>query len=290
MQQQFDESAVHYENAIALGDATRTTHAELASVYDVTQRYDDAIRIYRYFLNLHPQDASMHQELGLTLMLTKRYKESVLSLAEAYRLAPQSAQVEEDYAYALLSAGKTSEAEQHLLQVLKQHGDRPIALQHLAQLSAARGDTDAAVSLLSRSIAISNQDPRPVRMRARVRILAGDLNGALADYQMLLRALPTDPGALLGASGVQIQLDKLDDAAVTIDRLQQATGQSELVDYRRAQIAWRRGAPQAVAVIGRFAELHPEIAEAWSELEAAATKHKMSALAKRAAARRRSVK
>ena len=79
-------------------------------------------------------------------------------------------------------------------------------------------------------------DPRPVRLRAQLRTLSGDHQGALADYQLLVKANAEDAGALIGAAGALIATGRLDEAQQAVDRARAIAGDQGPVQFRAAQI------------------------------------------------------
>ena len=122
-QQQLEVAAEKYERARALGLKERALFAELASVYDVAKRYEDALGVYRAYLAIAPQDAGMLMEMGLTLLLLDRTAEAVTALEQAAALLPQEAQLQQDLGYALLRAGRPGDAARVLEKLLQQEAD-----------------------------------------------------------------------------------------------------------------------------------------------------------------------
>jgi Flp pilus assembly protein TadD len=285
-------SAAAYETARGMGSRDRRLFAELASVYDVGQRYDQAIAVYQDWLKTTPDDAEMQHQLGLTLVLQNRAKDGVVYLEKAYQLAPNEPELRLDLGFGLLQAGQLDSAATHLEALLKAAASdervaavRHFALQFLAQVRAGQGRTKEALVLLDQAIDAGRTDPNPVRLRAQLRVLTGDQEGALADYQLLVRANPDDAGALVGAAGALLALNRLDEAATAVDKARALIGEQPQITFRQAQLAWRRGDRTAVAHIVAYADAHPTALEAWRELLTAAEATGDAKLKKRAKAR-----
>jgi tetratricopeptide (TPR) repeat protein len=270
-----DESAAQYEMARERGSTERRLFAELASVYDVAQRYDDAVRVYRERLAMAPDDAEMRQELGLTLLLLKQFDAAVTELRTVAKADPDNTQACLDLGYALLRAGRPREAAALFEQAIRTQPSRHDVELLLARARAACGEADAAIAILDNVIAARPGEAAPLRMRARMLLLTGKEEGAAADYRRLLElAQPGDPAVLLGYAGVLIALDQLRKAEALLHRVQRDIGEHPVLSFRQAQIAWRRGNRRAIYTLAGFARDNPTDVEAWREVHAAARKFK----------------
>lgn len=274
-----------YQKAYQTGLRERRFLMELAGAYDLGGQPQKALEIYRELLAQHPNDAEVHQELGLTAIRAGEVPAGIESLRKAIELAPKNQQARIDLGYALLLTGELAGAAEVLEQVPPDYAGHYKALQFLAQIRAGQGDPQEALELLTKAIASSGKDPEPTRLRARMRTLTGDAEGALADYDRLLQANPQDAGALIGAIGALVQLERLPQAKERVDQARALIGDEPPVQFRAAQVAWREGDAQAVDVITAYAESHPMSLEAWREVAAAAQRFNNEALAKRAQAR-----
>ncbi|MBI5507796.1 MAG: tetratricopeptide repeat protein [Deltaproteobacteria bacterium] len=282
-QKHLDESAVRYEDAVRRGSKDRELFAELASVYDVSRRYEEAARVYRAYLALAPDDAEMHQELGLTLLLLEKFDEAIQELKTANVMRPDDLQMQQDLGYAFLRARKMADAVTVLAKVTAADPNRPEAMRMLARATAATGKPVEALKILDRVLAARPEDQRARRMRARIRLLTDDAAGANDDYRVLLSASPDDSSLLMGAAGAFIAMGNLEEADQTLDHVRQALGSHPLLEFREAQIAWRRGNKQAIKALTQFARDNANDLEAWREVHAAAKQAKNQALAAEAA-------
>lgn len=280
---QLEAAIARYEEARRLGSRDPALFAELASAYDVSKKYPDAIAVYRDFLTDHPKDAGMRDELGITLLLVDRPDEAVQVLEPALQAQPNSAQLRQDMGYAYLRANRPQDALAPLQWALQREPQRGEAARYLAQAYAATGDTDHAHQLLNQLLERSPRDRGARVLRARLRLVDGLPQDALADYQALLAEKPNDGPALLGIAGANIALKRLDEAQKAVTGARAALGDHPQVQFRQAQIDWRRGKLDAIPVVERLAGSSANPEEAWQDLAAAAAHTHDRALGQRAA-------
>lgn len=281
-QQQLPEAAEKMEQARTLGHTERRLFLELASVYDVSRRYSDAIRTFRTYLTGHPDDLEFRHQLGLTLLLAGDPKGAATALKQALTLAPNDPVLTQDWGYALLRSGRLTQAIAVLTPVAQKGPDAYVAALYLGRAYARQGDYRKALRWLDQAVADGKNDPRPTQARAMVHRAAGHHPEALADYQRWIRARPDDPVALVGVAGVLIALDRLDDAEKALRRVDANPDDHPQLRFRMAQIAWRRGDTDAVATLHALAQSTPDNPHRWRELHLAAQAFKDRALAQKA--------
>jgi protein O-GlcNAc transferase len=270
MQKELAKSAEKFERARKLGSVERQLFIELASVYDVTGKYDQAVEVYQAWLAKAPDDVEVLGELGLTLIMRERPQEAATILARAVELAPHDLQLRQDWAYALLLQGEVDRAAVELQKVLISEPDRADALRFLAQARALSGHEREALDLLDRLMVKAPSDGGARRLRARLRQVNGDPQGALADYEALLGATPTDGGLLLGAGGALLALGRFDEAARALEQARATLGDLPEVRFREAQLAHARGEKGALAKLHAAAKEMPRNVEAWRTVHQAA--------------------
>jgi tetratricopeptide (TPR) repeat protein len=267
-----DHATEQFERARQLGSRDRELYLELSSIYDVTRAYDKAIGVYRDWLGTNPGDAEMHQELGLTHLLIEHFAEAAESLRSALALRPDDLQIRQDLGHALLRQGDLTAAATELERVLAVDAKRPEALRLLAQTRAAAGRSEDALKLLDRALTLDPHDPRVLRVRARLRHLSGDGRGALADFRALLAQSPDDAAAMLGAAGALLALERTDEAAPLVAAARQELGDHPDVQFREAQIAWRRADRAALGRLRAITDKVGNPVEVWTEIGLAARK------------------
>ena len=86
------------------------TRANLADLYRLMQREDEAETLLRDGIDIDGDAAALHHALGLLLVRQDRAQEAFAELALAARLAPDNARYVYVHAIALNSAGQLDEA------------------------------------------------------------------------------------------------------------------------------------------------------------------------------------
>lgn len=280
---QLEASAARYEEARHLGSRDPALFAELASTYDVSKKYAEAVAVYRDFLTDHPKDAGMRDELAVTLLLLDRPDEAVEVLEPAVQAQPDSAQLRQDVGYAYLRANRPQDALLPLQWVVKHDPQRLEATRYLAQALAATGSTEQARQLLDQLLGRAPRDRGARSTRARLRLVDGFSQDALDDYRVLLAETPQDGAALLGLAAACVALERLDDAQQAVTNARAALGDLPQVRFRQAQIDWRRGKLDAILLLERLAGDSGNAQEAWQEVAKAAARTHNRELAQRAA-------
>ncbi len=270
---QLEKSARAYENAIAKGSQERQVFLEAASVYDVSKRYSEAMRIYDVYLATHANDAEFLHQKGLTLLLLKQYAEALVVLREAVAVGTEpSARL--DLGYALLRSSAYEEARTLFMGVVKDQAGKPMAakaLEFLAQAEAALGNVARAKQYLDEAIELAPKSASLRRVRATLSRQLGDTDVALGDYNWLVRLSPHDAGARLGRAATYIERKNFIAAGDDVRAARLAVGDHPQVLFRAAQLAWRikgtkRAHAEALKVVSDLAKKHPRSVELLSEL------------------------
>ncbi len=128
---------------------------------------------------------------------------------------------------ALRSAGAVQEALDVADMVLRANPDDHAGHTQAAGARFARWqelsrdeDLAAALSHLDRAIHLTESDGQNWMLRAEVRRLAGDLQGAAADAVRAAEAMPHKPGLVLQAANLHLQIESPDKAIELLDQLQ----------------------------------------------------------------------
>ena len=109
-QKQLAQSTQAYEKARFLGSKERRLFQELSSVYDVQEKYTDAIAVYRAWLKITPEDTEMQHELSLSLLLTGQTAEAIQLLKKVIAVVQKPNQARGDLAYAYARSGQHTKA------------------------------------------------------------------------------------------------------------------------------------------------------------------------------------
>ncbi|MBC7793259.1 MAG: tetratricopeptide repeat protein [Clostridia bacterium] len=284
-QQKFPQSIAAYEEARRRGSVGRTESAELASIYDVTNDYPNAERIYREWLVKTPDDAEFAQQLGLTLLLENKNDEGLVELTRAQKLAPDDLRIQQDYAYGLIQTGDIKSAISVLDTIVLKDQSRAEAWLLLADAHARNGAYEAAIEDCTSALKADGTLGDALKLRARLRMQIDDYEHAFADYELLARGRSQDAGAYLGSAGALIALNRVDDAKVRVERAEKLAGPDHpWVKLRNAQLAWRRGDRAGYESLQKMTLEHPDSLELWRDVKDAARKFNDKATAKDAAA------
>ena len=119
---------------------------------------------------------------------------------------------------ALHRAGDISAAGDSYDIVLARDPEHFEALHLKGVLLGQTGEQDAALILLDRAVSGSAGDPRVVANRAKLRLDAGDVAGAVEDYKAALARSPQDPDLHFNTAGALVMAGQLEDARALLER------------------------------------------------------------------------
>jgi tetratricopeptide (TPR) repeat protein len=126
--------------------------AELAQVFFLARRYDEAIEHCNRALELDPNLGFAHWVLGLVHMEKGAYETAIAELQRSIPLSGDSLDEPASLAIAYARSGRITDARK-LLAELKHHpGDQYLSPTMLAAVHAALGENDEAFSLLDGAI------------------------------------------------------------------------------------------------------------------------------------------
>ena len=117
------------------------TRANLATLYAMTGRLDEAIREYRAILAVSPGEAQVHNNLANALAGRKALPEAVEHYHRALQLEPLNPEAHYNLGIALLQLGQPEEAKSELHLALAQRPDYPQARAALRQIESAASPT-----------------------------------------------------------------------------------------------------------------------------------------------------
>jgi hypothetical protein len=113
--------------------------------------------------------AAEENEAGLARFRADQYGAALEAFARAKEKAPGNAEYANNYAYALLRAGRGHDAVAALSDVVAQYPEREVAYSNLAEAQLAVGDTAGAIASMQALLAL---DPAPARRREAEALLA----------------------------------------------------------------------------------------------------------------------
>ena len=134
----------------------------------------------------------LYNFLGLIETQLKRYPVAIAWLDSAIKTVPTNGNYWVNRGIARLERGDKAGAGSDYEQALKLDPENSLALHNMAILKSLTGDSDAAEKLLSESIEKNEKLPYPRAERAYQRLQQNDLQGALEDYNEVIRLEPKD--------------------------------------------------------------------------------------------------
>jgi hypothetical protein len=184
-------------------------------------------------------NAAEENEAGLGRFRARQYGAALESFARAKEKAPDNAEYANNYAYALLRAGRGHDAVAALSDVVAQYPERQVAYSNLAEAQLAVGDTAGAVTSMQALLAL---DPAPARRREAEALLdrLGAYDSDFQEWEEVQEAPPqrdlTDPGSWDEWIGEQIrpQVDTTytDDGGMTVTSSVGTAGGSGVIRRR----------------------------------------------------------
>jgi len=134
----------------------------------------------------------IYNYLGQCETHLKRYPEAIAWLDSAIAKAPGTAPYYVNRGVAKFERGDKAGAAADYETALKYDPDNSLASHNLAHIKSLGGDKDAAEKLLTESIEKNSKLPYPRAERGYQRMLSGDLKGALADYNEVVKLEPNE--------------------------------------------------------------------------------------------------
>jgi tetratricopeptide (TPR) repeat protein len=188
-QRRFDEAIEEYRRAIELRAAYPEALSNLGCVLREVGRLEEAEQAQRMAIGARPNYIEAYNNLALTLWDRKQPEEALGILARSMAIMP-------DHFGTLMLAGRFS-AEQEDLAGAIQHYKKALtlrprsaeALNALSSIYLDTGDLEGADEMLLRLLALNPAHAGTRVRRAMLRILRGDVDGGLAEYEWRL-AMP----------------------------------------------------------------------------------------------------
>jgi predicted CXXCH cytochrome family protein len=132
-------------------------YANLADMYRVLGREDDAERTLRRGIEATPQSPHLHHALGLLLVRTQRHADAMASLARAYELGAADPRMGYVYGVALDSSGRSARAIEVWEDVATQHPNDADVLGALVGSLQRAGESERARVYEARLRALSGE-------------------------------------------------------------------------------------------------------------------------------------
>lgn len=202
--------------------------------------------------------------LGRAMLIQGKYDALLLRLEPAGLPADLRAEVLILRAKALADKGNLLQAERELQSaaVLAPRSPRVRAEQGALALRQQR--VADAERYASEALALGGDDPVVWELKASILHVRGDIAGALAAYERLLKLVPNNIEARVARAGMQIDRNRLDEAAADVEEILRVFPRDPRGAYLKALIAARRGDQAGVqeslkVIIGLLDPVPPDV-------------------------------
>jgi adenylate cyclase len=148
----FNQGVVYLEKAVGFDPLNLEYNIDLADIYRLARRYEQAAQIADNMYQLYPDNSEVHWIIGLIAYSKKDYEASVRSFREAVRLSGGDTWSGIYLAMALGAHGKIEEAGELLAQLEKTEEVSSSALVEMIPVYWNLGYKDKALTLLEKSL------------------------------------------------------------------------------------------------------------------------------------------
>jgi len=189
--------------ALSINESLAEAHTSLAVVtYRYRWKWDEAEEHFKKAITLNPNYATAHQWYGSFLAASGRFNESIVEGKTAHDLEPFSLTIYSDYIRSLYYAGRLDEARKESLKLL---------------------ETDPGFARAHYELGLVLEDE-------------GELDEAIAQFKLGLKALPDNVAALTAVGHAQALAGKKADAEKVIGRLQELSQHVYVSPFQTAVI------------------------------------------------------
>lgn len=192
LHQRGDHSAAveHIQRAIGLRPASATFHANLASVWSATGRFDRVVVCLQEAVRIAPHDASFHLQLARAYQSQDSLSSAVASYRESLRLKPDQSEIHNHLGHLLSKLGRRNEAAVHfrrLVELLPRHSD---AYLNLAISLQEQGQLEEALATYRKGVQLAPDEPAFHNNLGTLLRGLGRLEEAISAYQQAVRLRP----------------------------------------------------------------------------------------------------
>lgn len=215
-----------YERAIKLRPEFPEAEYQRASALLSLNQLPEAEKGFRRAIELQPEWSLPYAALGKLLVTLDRYDEAEKMLTRAIELDNKNVAALIELAHLRAGMKASHEKLQSILDALKQvteggtsNGSTWTAR---AVVEIALGNTSAAAASLDRALLLNSRDITALQLRAQLRALVSNYEGAIADAVAANLAAPSVNNSLLLAR-IYAQAGRKDDAVKTLNALDEAS-------------------------------------------------------------------
>ena len=203
-QGKLDEAAAELRTLAAAEPDNAQIWMRLAQVAYMQEDYAAMGEACAQALQAEPQNAQAHY-LSAQAQLGQRGEAGQVNVVSAIAMLTKAIALEPDYADAyllrgqtLLAAGDTASADADAEWLVQHVGDQEDVLLFKAHVETARGNREAAITIYNKVVEVNPFSIDAFRERGRLRLEAGDKDGARQDMETVLEL---DPQQLADVSG-----------------------------------------------------------------------------------------
>jgi tetratricopeptide (TPR) repeat protein len=202
-----------------------------ANKASLEKRYDDAIELYTQYIKLNPEEFRGYFNRGTTYYNARKYTEGITDFTQCITLNPI---FKEAYYY----RGKCKEevknhkgAIEDYSYILVKDSNNVGFLKARANCYMSMSQNQKALDDLDRAISISKEG-EIYKQRAELKLIMGDLEGALKDYEAVERLIPEYKMVHYKKGNILLELKEVEEAC---DEYQKALDNKVVVAERPFQ-------------------------------------------------------
>ena len=188
-----DAALVHFRLAVQADPKNATSRLNLAEAYTRNGQDDMALEQVREVVRLEPDKPLSHRALGALLARTHRPEEALQEFQTAARMEPQNAENQVMLGMQLATMfGRLDDSIAALQTAVRLNPDAPLARQGLEKAQALKQRVAEELVKQRELVHHSPDDPDAHYRLAKVEARAGDLAGAIRDFQKSADLRPTN--------------------------------------------------------------------------------------------------
>jgi len=245
----------------------------LGNAYFIDDQLEAAKTLFEKALQLDNSQAAAEAGLGRIALSERDYVTAIRSLEKALKLQPQATSLHYPLALAYRGTHDMTRAAAHLqaqgpgkpevadplmeeLQGLKR---TQMTLWVRGNRAMEEGRYADAVTVYGQMVASAKDDPLPRIYLGTALALEGDLQGAIAQYQLILRLTPGNARVHYNLAVIYLQLSSMPEAIENFRAAVTYDPSSKLAHFHLANLLMRSGNYQeSIPLYARVVELSPE--------------------------------
>jgi tetratricopeptide (TPR) repeat protein len=276
LEEDIDEAAAHYEQALQLDDRSVNARIGLARVAQASQRLDDAAELLEQALAIAPEEAAVHHHLahvyGLRGEQEKAELQRKLALTSPVTMQPgemasfrdplrDEATLAEGVSsnwlltngQRHLAEGRIEEAGQAFDAVLAANPDSVPGLLASSRFAMGTGNAERALALVLRAVELAPADAATHVDHGLVLARVNQLPQAIAAYEQALSIDPNLPDAQSNLATLLFQTGRIDEGTRLLEQAATAFPGRPDIQQNLANVLLMTGQDQAAATVLRKA-------------------------------------